>query len=139
MPDEKQEPKNAEPVGPETGDRNWRDTRRERRRGDPLRGLFWGLLLILLGVLLFGSTQGWLEGDRWWQYFLIGLGGIFLVDALGHAFTPSYRYSNFGRIFAGIVLILIGVAYVFGFSQWWPLILIAAGVAILLSFWFRRR
>ncbi len=123
--------------GPEYPGR--REMRREERHRDPLRGLFWGLLLILLGVLFFASEQAWISGDRVWQYFLIGLGAIFILDAIAHFANVSYRRGILGRFIAGIVLIFIGVAFIYGFDKWWPLALIAGGVAILASFWFRRR
>jgi hypothetical protein len=131
--------------GPQQGDwrnnrREWRQSGREWRhewRGnDPLRGLFPALVLILLGILLFLATQGTLGWDRWWQFFLIGLGGIFLLDGLVHYFT---RGGGTGRFIPGIILVLVGAAFVIGFSEWWPLILVGVGVAILLGMLFRRR
>ncbi len=114
-------------------------SRREMRREYPYHGLFWGLLLILLGVLFFASQQGWIFGDEWWQYFLIGLGSIFIIDALVRYVSPAYRHGIFGKFVAGTVLIVVGVAFVLGFSQWWPLALIAAGVVILAGLLLGRR
>jgi hypothetical protein len=113
-----------------------REWRREWHGNDPFRGLFPALILILLGILLFLATRGTLSWDIWWQYFLIGLGGIFLLDGLIHYF---FRHSGAGRFIPGIILVLVGTAFLVGFSEWWPLILVGVGVAILLGMLFRRR
>ncbi len=127
QPDQKTEPPNQ------------KELRRVARRRDPLRGLFWGLLLILLGVVIFATQQDWISGDRAWQFFLIGLGAIFIIDAIAHYASPSYRYGVFSRFIVGIILVFVGIAFIYGFDRWWPLALIAGGLAILAGFWFRRR
>ena len=111
---------------------------RERRRRNPMAGLFWGLLLILLGVLFFAQYQGWLPGDKWWQYFLVGLGVILLIESGVRRSNPDLRSTAFSRLIAGLVLAFIGLAFLFGVTQWWPIVLIAAGVAILVGYWRRR-
>ncbi len=115
-----------------------RRLRRDRRTPDRWSGLFWGLALILLGVFLFAATRGWLSWSNWWQYFLMGLGAVFILDALVH-FVSGDRGEAVGRIIPGVVLICVGVAFVYGWDQWWPLILIAAGVAVLVSLVLRRK
>jgi hypothetical protein len=116
-----------------------REARHERRSRDPLGGLFPGLILIELGILFYATTQDWLSWNDWWKYFLVGLGAIFLIDAAAHYFVRSYRTDIMGRIIPGFVLLFIGLAFLYGFSQWWPIVLIAVGVIILISLLFRRR
>jgi hypothetical protein len=108
-----------------------REWRHEKRFNDPVRGLFWGLILILLGVLLFSVQQNWLSWNNWWQLFLVGLGIIFLVDALVRYLNPSTRLGIFGRVITGLILVIVGSAFYFSMEAWWPLILIAIGAAIL--------
>lgn len=105
------------------------------RRG-PMQGLFWGMLLILLGTLFFVQSQGGIAEDSWWQYFLIGLGAIFIIDALIHQ-ARKIAYGVTGRLIAGGVLIVIGLSFVNGWDNWWPIVLIVAGVAILAGYLFR--
>ena len=121
----------GQPVSP---DDNERRERRMRRRSS---GVFPGLILILLGVLLFLASQGILSWGSWWQYFLIGLGLIFLIDGVLRYQETSPGYFT-GRIITSVVLIGIGLMFIFGFSSWWPLILIAAGVVVLLTALLRR-
>jgi hypothetical protein len=137
----------------ETNDRpadsgeSWR-TRREYRHEwrrehrisrEPLRGLFWGLFLILIGVLFFINQQGEVSWDILWKYLLIGLGAIFIIDGLIQTFYAEFRNGSLGKFIPGIVLIFVGVAFLFNFSQWWPVILIAVGGILLISILIRRR
>jgi hypothetical protein len=139
MASQNPEDRNDRPGNPKMENRSARDERRERRHRDPLRGLFVGLLLILLGVLLYAQNQHWVGADVWWKYFMIGLGAIFIIDSLVHYAVPSARYFIFGRFIAGVVLISIGFLFLYGSVQWWPLILIAVGIAFLINSFFRRR
>jgi hypothetical protein len=116
---------------------DYKDWRREKRHHSPMHGLFWGMLLILLGVLLFLNAHGHLDDDRWWQYFLIGLGAIFILDGLIH-YMRKISYGILGRLIAGAVLIVVGLSLINNWDNWWPIILIAAGVAILLGYFIRR-
>jgi len=85
-----------------------------------------GLILILLGV--------YLSWGEWWAYFLIGLGAIFLFEVAVRAASPG-NYQRFtGKLIAGIVLIIIGSAHIFGLVTWWPLVLIAVGLAMIVSY-----
>jgi hypothetical protein len=108
------------------------DTRRQRwhRRGGA-SPIFPGLILVLLGVLFLLANQGIIGWGEWWQYFLIGLGGIFLVEAAIRGGQGDNRGYGTGRIITGIVLIGIGVLFLAGLTTWWPLILIGAGIAII--------
>lgn len=101
-------------------------------------GVFWGLVLILLGIVLFISFQGWITWGEWWQYFLIGLGLIFLIESLVRYTNREYRRPRFGRVIAGLVLIFVGLAFLLGFGKWWPLILIVVGLAVLFNVWLKR-
>ncbi len=93
-----------------------------------------GLILILLGVLFLLATLGYLSWEKWWAYFLIGLGAIFLFEVAVRAASPEISQRFTGKLIAGIVLIIIGAAHIFGLVTWWPLILIAVGLAMIVSY-----
>jgi hypothetical protein len=118
--------------------RAWRRERRDARHRFPYHGLCLGLTLILLGTIFLLSQLGHLTGDAWWQYLLIGLGAISIVNGLVHYQNPAYRWGTYRGFIIGIVFILIGALCMLGFSQWWPLALIFAGLALLLRFFWRR-
>jgi hypothetical protein len=135
------------PQGPDaagTASRDWRDERqtwrrerREARRRFHPHGLFWGLALVLLGVLFLMDHAGWISGDTWWQALLIGLGVIWIANGLAHYHSWGFRWPVYSSITFGIVLILFGTLFLLGFSQWWPLVLIVAGIAFLFRFFWR--
>jgi hypothetical protein len=111
----------------------------EKWRRDPISGVFFGLILVLLGVVFFLAAQDWISWGDWWKYFIIGLGVIFLIEVLVRYTRPAYRRPISGRLIAGLVLICIGAAFIGGIGDWWPLILIIVGLAILLNVWLREK
>jgi PAS domain S-box-containing protein len=119
--------------------REVRQERRQNRPKDPLRGLFWGFLLILMGILFFISEQGWLTGGEWWVALAIGLGVVFILDAIIHYLNPAARPYTPGRLSPGIILLAVGLTFVFGFTKWWPFALIATGAALFFSSWVLQR
>lgn len=102
-------------------------------------GIFFGLILVLLGAVFFLSTQGYISRGDWWKYFIIGLGVIFLIAALMRYARPAYREPSFFLLMTSLALICIGLVFVLGIGNWWPLILIVFGLAILVRASLRRR
>lgn len=105
----------------------------KKHKRDPLSGVTGGLILILLGALFLLATLDYIRWSEWWAYFLIGLGAILIIEVIIRSTSPSYRQDITGKLIGGVVLIVIGGAFVFGMSNWWPLILIAVGVGLLFS------
>ena len=118
--------------------RAWRQERREARHRFSFHGLFLGLTLVLLGTLFLLDRLGVITGGLWWQSLLIGLGVISIIDGFAHYVNAEYRWGAYGKFVSGLILIAVGVLFVLGLSQWWPLALIIAGVALLLRFIWRR-
>lgn len=139
----------AQPEGPEMFfDRHVRrQMRRQMRWGlfsSPeyrlIEALSAGLIIILLGVLLFMAAAGVTTLVTWsnfWAYFLIGIGAFLLLRSiLGMIFLPSYAFHRFGGIIVGIIFIVIGAAglsiSLFGWDKpFWPLIIVAGGVLVI--------
>lgn len=97
-----------------------------------------GLILILLGVLFLMSEMDKVSWTDWWAYFLVGLGAIFIIEALLRAFSVEGRRSAGGRLVAGLILAVIGGSHLIGLEEWWPLILIAVGVGVLISAFIKK-
>ncbi len=130
-----QKPEPGQPV--EAGDR-WDRARDRRHRYNGFRPIFFGLVLILIGVLFFLQNQGLIGADRWWQYFLVGLGIIFLIDAAFRYRQGPDEGAARGRVIVGVILMGIGIVFLAGASAWWPLILIVVGVAVIAGGLWRR-
>ena len=105
----------------------------KKKKHDPLGGVSGGLILILLGVLLLLSTLGHISWGDWWAYFVLGLGCILIFEALLRIAGTADRQPVTGKLIGGSVLAIIGAAYVFGMVTWWPLILIAVGIIIIVT------
>jgi peptidoglycan/LPS O-acetylase OafA/YrhL len=98
--------------------------------------LGWGLFFILIGTLFFAQNKGWLHGEGW-SYFAIGLGSILVMGFLVRYFgAENKRWSALGGLVIGLALVCIGIASIYGFGDWWPLVLIPIGVICLVkAFW----
>jgi PAS domain S-box-containing protein len=114
-----------------------RDKRRAQRPPD--RYLFWGLMLILWGILVALLKQNLIGPDDIWKSFLIGLGAIFLIQAFVYYMNPATRHIALGRVTPAVILILVGMGFLFGLSSWWPVTMMVAGVAVIFTSWFLQR
>lgn len=114
----------------------------EKGRGGDLAGaITGGLILILLGILLYYATIGGtaITFGNFWQYLIIGVGVILVVQGIiryGEKGTPYL-----GSFIGGAVMIIIGLGFISSNNlDLWPLILIVLGAAAIVSaFTVRRR
>jgi hypothetical protein len=97
-------------------------------------GIGWGLVLILIGTLVFADNQGWLRNGVGLPYFAIGLGTIFIIGFLVRYLRNARNSgSSLGSLVAGLSLVYVGAAFLFGFGNWWPLVFILIGVGYLVK------
>lgn len=106
---------------------------KKKDKHDPFSGITGGLVLILLGVLFLLATLDYISWGNWWAYLLMGMGAILILDVVIRAKTLTLRHQGTGKLIAGAVLIVIGTAHIFGRITWWPLILIAIGIILLIT------
>ncbi len=121
--------KYTEGMGRQMENRRWQ----LERQSD---GIGWGLFFILAGSLFFAQNKGWLNGEGW-SYFAIGLGAILVLGFLVRYFSDeNNRWGALGRLIVGLSLVYIGTASIYGFGEWWPLVLIPIGIVCLVkAFW----
>jgi|YelNatPaOPRAMG01_1025707.scaffolds.fasta_scaffold11595_7 hypothetical protein len=108
--------------------------KRPRRGGygkDPFPLISVGLFLVWTGVLWFLRAESILTMGEWWQWFLVGVGIILILERLIRYLLPVYRRPVLGRIFLGMTLIAIGTSFMLGVNAWWPLVVAILGVAII--------
>jgi cobalamin synthase len=147
-PDDQQS--SEQPPKPQGGGEppDWREARRqerERRRAERReRGSGWiiGAVLVLLGIIFLLQTLNISYLQNWWALFI-------LIPAFG-AFAGAWRIyeetgkitpSMAGPIVGGLLLLFLTVLLLFNLpiGPYWPVLLIAIGVAILLGAFSSRR
>jgi hypothetical protein len=112
-----------------------------QRISDVWNGIAWGMLIILAGVLILTDNKGWTSGGEGWLYFAIGAGAIFIISFFVRLFGSfGHRERAFGNLAAGVGLAYIGSAFLFGFGDWWPMVFVLIGAAVVVgSIWRRNR
>mgnify|MGYP001026686141 FL=1 len=115
------------------------DEKGEKYRRDPFSAIFVGLIITWAGALWFLRAQEIIVSGAWWQWFIVGLGGIFILDRLIRYTSPVHRRPMLGRILVGLILICIGVSLIYGVETWWPLIVVIVGVAFIIYGIYRAR
>lgn len=108
------------------------DEKGEKYRRDPFAAILLGLIIIWAGALWGLRSQAIIVSGEWWQWFIVGLGGIFILDRLIRYPSPIHRRPMFGRILFGAILIGVGVSLIHGIETWWPLIVAVVGVAVVI-------
>ena len=119
--------------------RERKEMRHQRRRNDPGRYLFIGLLLILAAVLYFSYEMRWINGNNWLAAFIIGLGVILIITTLSKGLNSLRRAHISIRLIGGGLVLCYGLALVLGLSNWWPMALAVVGVALIFTFFFLQR
>ena len=130
--------------------RDREERRRERwelRRNDPIGSVIGALVLIWLGVIFLAVQNPEMvrlpfsiSWDNVWAFFLVGLGGLLILEALLRVVFPAHR-RIVGPLIWGIIFLVIGMAGLFpgmGLEKLWPLALIAGGLGLLLTNVLRR-
>lgn len=99
-------------------------------RSSPLVG---GAILILLGVIFYAVTSSLIRSGDFWAYFLLGIGIILIAQSVYRFSTMPHRAAGMGSLWGGVILVAIGVAGIAGSSNFWPIILIAIGVMVIVA------
>lgn len=120
---------NTEPLSPEPS-----VSKPVRRRSS---GAFWGLVLIVAGLIIFAQQTGLIgEQFNWWALFI-------LIPAFGSLAAAFSAFRTSGKIDAAVrsgvggAIFLLTLTYILLFgldwAVYWPLMVIAAGVSFFLN------
>ena len=100
---------------------------------DQIGRISFGLIVIWLGISFLLKTHDVIYSSDWWAYFIIGL-GVILIAECGLRMLRGTQISVLtGKLIGGAVLIGIGLAALYDIEDWWPLIIVAAGVVVLIQ------
>lgn len=130
------------PITPATTD--WRELRRQeraaRRANRDAYGYGWigGVVLILLGGIFLLQNTGMIESfDNWWALFILipAVGSFVNAWRLYQQADNQWAPAATGALTGGLILTGIAAMFLFGLDlgKWWPLFLIAGGIATLLG------
>ena len=108
------------------------DEKGEKYRRDPFSAIFLGLFILMVAALWFLRREGIIVSGEWWQWGMVGLGSIVIIDRLIRYASPVHRRPMFGRIIVGAILIGVGVSLIHGIETWWPIIVGVVGVAVII-------
>lgn len=100
-------------------------------------GMFWGLVLIVVGVIIFAQQLGLVSGQfNWWAAFI-------LIPAFGSFATAFSAFQSSGKFNAavrngiggGLVVLMVAIMFLFGldWAVYWPLMVIVFGFSIFLN------
>ena len=99
-----------------------------------------GGLLILLGVIFLLENFGFPVPENWWAVFVL-IPGLIAFNTAWSIYRRNNRQvtaSARGALVSGLVLTALALAlfFNFDFGRYWPVILIALGVAVIAgNFW----
>jgi hypothetical protein len=121
----------------EKGEKHTEKAEKGTRGGGIIGPIMGGSILIWLGVTFYLEQTNYLPASDWWAYFLAGIGVIIIIQGL--LSYALYRGPFIGSFIGGAILIAIGLGFIGNFADFWPLILIVIGIALLASSLTARR
>ena len=117
----------------EKGEKEEKREKEEKPR-DKTGAFVGGLILIWLGISLYLVQMHYTEWDEWWPYFVIGIGAVLIAQAVIRYYTFRYRGAAMGPLIGGAVLLIIGLAGIVGrIEDWWPFVVIAIGLLVIVG------
>ena len=101
-------------------------------------GLFGGFIVIWVGVSFYMVMADIWTWGLWGAYFCLGLAGLFLLQGIAWLALPGMRKDFIGMLIPALFLTVIGGVPLVGggwdaWGKWWPMILVAVGLVIIIS------
>ena len=120
----------------------------EKYQRDPLGTVVWGAILIWAGLVLLGSTTGFLSNflgrlsdtPGWqtlgqigsaWGLICIGAAVIILGEIVVRLLVPAYRRPILGSLIVAMIFLGIGLGNLWDWNVAWALILIILGISFV--------
>ncbi len=105
---------------------------------DILGGIFGGLIVIWVGVSFYLVMVQMITWSQWGAYFCLGLAALFLLNGIAWLFVPGLRGGFIGMLIPALFLGVVGIVPILGggweaWTTWWPLIIVAVGLVIIVS------
>ena len=108
----------------------------ERPKKSETANWIFGVLLIVVGVAFLLQNAGYfvLSGN-WWAIFLYAGAIASFANAWRAYRSESSGFSATGSLIWGLVLMVVATIFAFNllWDQWWPAILVAVGIGIVVG------
>lgn len=102
-----------------------------KKNQDSLNGIMLGVIFIIAGVLIYANEQNYIDNWFWWLVFSIGI--VLLVEVFIRLNVAQYKKPIISPLIWGVVLVSFSSSQIYGFEDWWPLILVGVGSAIIFN------
>jgi len=108
---------------------------KREKSGDRSGPIIGGGILILLGLIYYATitTPPLIIPADFWAYFFLGLGILLIIQSVYRFATMHHRAAGMGSLWGGVILAAIGAAGIVGSGNFWPIILIAIGVMVIVA------
>ena len=99
-------------------------------RGNIIGPIIGGSILVWLGITFYLQQIGTFPSSDWWAYFIVGIGVIIIIQ--GIILYAQHRRPFIGPLIGGAVLLFVGLSFIYNaWANFWPLILVVIGIAIV--------
>jgi len=109
------------------------------RKRDLAGTIFGGEVLIWLGISFWLAQSGTVGWNIWWAYFIAGLGALLIIQGVLRVGMRGSAYQFSGLFIGGAILLVIGLAFIYGTALHWSYILILLGILVIVMAIFGRR
>jgi hypothetical protein len=105
---------------------------KEEKHEDRFEIIVGGLVIILLGSILFLAQNRFIPWRSFGGYFVFGLGLILILWAAVRYFTITFKGRALGLFVGGLILSVMGLSSLLQIRESWPLVLIILGLIIII-------
>jgi hypothetical protein len=133
-------PPPAPPRGECFGERTEKSEKGEKgEKEEKGRGIFGGGVLVWLGITFWLAQSGTVSWTNWWAYFIAGLGALLIIQGVLRVVMKGSTYEFSGFFIGGAILLIIGLAFIYGMALHWSYILILLGILVIVIAIFGRK
>lgn len=116
-----------------------KDEKDEKHEDEQSGAVMGGLVVIWLGASFILQNTGYIGWADFGGIFLLGLGVIIVFRGLWAYSKTGIFDQGFGYIVGGGFVALIGAGIAFDLDEWWPILLIALGLVIVVRAFMTRQ
>jgi hypothetical protein len=121
--------------GGEKSEKNEKGEKSEKgekgRGGDIVGAIFGGGILIWLGITFWLGQIYPVSWANWWAFFIAGIGALLIILGVLRAAMKGSTYEFSGFFIGGAILMIIGLAFAYGATLYWPYIVILLGILVI--------